>query len=90
MTKNIKSNSDLNDSVNLIKHFCQNDHTLRKNFRFLIFKTDIIDLFDRLNLENQLIHLFLKLNIQILNVKILDLYLYKKTSVSFKLIVLIY
>ena len=38
----------------------------------------ITDLNDRLNLENQLIHLFLTLNIPILNDRIADKYLYKK------------
>ena len=71
-------NSDINDGVNLIEHFNQKDHDLRKNFGFFIFKTGIPDLNDRLNLENQLIHLFLTLKIPILNDRVADKYLYKK------------
>ena len=70
-------NSDINDGVNLIEHFNQKDHDLRKNFGFFIFKTGIPDLNDRLNLENQLIHLFLILKIPILNDRVADKYLYK-------------
>ena len=40
----------------MVKHFCQKNHSLR----FFIFKTDKNDLFDRMNLENQFIHLCLK------------------------------
>ena len=38
LTKNIKSKPDLNDGVNLVKHFCQNDHNSRKNFSSLFSK----------------------------------------------------
>jgi len=50
---------------------------MKEHFRFIVFKKDIVVLRDRLNIETQLTHLFLKLNIPILNEKITDLFHYK-------------
>lgn len=79
-TKNLKKRLDkhkrniiknLNDekTTKLIKHFNQSNHSI-DNFKFFIFKNNLIELNIRLNQENQLIHLFLKLDIPILNEKI--------------------
>ena len=77
-------NSDLNDGRSVVEHFNQYDHSLRKNFGFFIFKNNIQDLGDRLNLENQLQHLCLALNIPLLNDRIADKYLYRKQIYLFK------
>ena len=50
-------------------------HGRRKNF---VFKNNITDQYDLLNTETQLIHLFLKLGINVLNVRIPNLYKYKR------------
>ena len=76
--------SDLNDGINLYNHFNLNNHSL-KNLKFFIFKTNVNILMDRLNIECQLMHLFLKLNIPILNceTKITDIYHYRNHSYLF-------
>jgi hypothetical protein len=84
LTNNLNIDSDLNDGINVVKHFNQNDHNLRNNFGFLIFKNNIENLNDRLNLENQLQHLCLTLNIPLLNDRIADKYLYKNQIYLFK------
>jgi hypothetical protein len=53
------------------------------NLNFFIFKDGISDLDDRLNQELQLIHLFLKLDIPLLNEKIPNIYIHKKHSILF-------
>jgi hypothetical protein len=78
LINNLEVDSDLNDGENVVKHFNQRDHNLRNNFGFFIFKTNIQDLSDRLNIENQLQHLCLTLNIPLLNDRISDKYLYRK------------
>jgi hypothetical protein len=75
-TGNTKEDS-INDGIYLIKHF-QKDHYFKTDSKFFIFKINITDKMDRLNIETQLMHLFLKLNIPILNDKIPDMFLYKK------------
>ncbi len=71
-------NEEINDGKNLVEHFNLKDHCYKKHVKFFIYKTNVSDLSDRLNIENQLIHLFLKLNILILNEKITDMYKYNK------------
>lgn len=61
----------------LINHFNQEKHSL-KNIKFFIFKDNIDILNERLNIELQLIHLFLKLGITLLNEKIPSIYCHKK------------
>ena len=68
----------------MVKHFNTKDHCVKENFRFFIFKNNIEDLSDRLNIETQLIHLFLKLDIPILNEKITDMFKYRKHTYLFK------
>ena len=84
LTNNLDYDSDINDGKNVVIHFNQKDHNLRKNFGFFIFKNNIQDLGDRLNLENQLQHLCLALNIPLLNDRIADKYLYRKQIYLFK------
>ena len=67
----------MNDGINVVKHFNQKDHNLRNNFGFYVFKKNIEKLCDRLNIENQLQHLCLTLNIPLLNDRISNKYLYK-------------
>ena len=57
----------------MITHFNQADHSV-KNIKFFIFKDQLEELNNRLNLELQLIHLFLKLEIPLLNEKIPSIY----------------
>ncbi len=76
--------SDLNDGINVVKHFNQIGHTLNNNFGFYVFKNNIQELNDRLNIENQLQHLCLTLNIPLLNDRIADKYLYKNQIYLFK------
>ena len=84
LTNILDYDSDINDGKNVVIHFNQKDHNLRKNFGFFIFKNNIQDLGDRLNLENQLQHLCLALNIPLLNDRIADKYLYRKQIYLFK------
>ena len=76
--------SNLNDGINVVKHFNQIGHTLNNNFGFYVFKNNIQELNDRLNIENQLQHLCLTLNIPLLNDRIADKYLYKNQIYLFK------
>ena len=80
--RNIILNIDESETLKLIQHFNLPNHSL-KNFCFYVFKTDIVNLTDRLNQENQLIHLFNKLNIPILNEKIPKIDCHKKISPLF-------
>ena len=64
--------SFVDDSINLYNHFNLDNHYLRDNFNFFVFKNNINDKYDLLNIETQLIHLFLKLEIPFLNVRIPD------------------
>ena len=77
LINNTEIDEAFNDGVSLVKHF-QKDHYFKTDLKFFIFKTNITDKNDRLNIETQLMHLFLKLNIPILNDKIPDMFLYKK------------
>ena len=70
--------SFFDDSINLYYHFSLYNHSLRENLNFFVFKNNINDKFDLLKTETQLIHLFLKLEIRILNVRIPGLYKYKR------------
>jgi predicted GIY-YIG superfamily endonuclease len=70
--------SFVDDSINLYNHFNLNNHSLRENLKFFVFKNNITDQYDLLNTETQLIHLFLKLGINVLNVRIPNLYKYKR------------
>ena len=74
----------INDGRNVVKHFNLKDHCFKEHFRFFIFKKDIEDLYDRLNIETQLIHLFIKLDTPILNEKITDIFKYRKHVYLFK------
>ena len=66
----------------LVNHFNLPNHCL-KNLNFFIFKDNILELNDRLNQELQLIHLFLKLEIPLLNEKIPNIYIHKNHSILF-------
>ena len=58
-------------------HFNSSPHNIKRDLRFLIFKTNLDDKNTRLNIENQIIHLFIILNMKIINEEIPDLYSYK-------------
>ncbi len=80
--RNINLNIQNDETTKLVKHFNLPNHSL-KNFSFYIFKTDIEILLDRLIQENQLCHLFKKLEIPILNDRLPDIDHYKKISALF-------
>ena len=65
----------------VVNHFNSPNHLFENHFTFYIFRHNIIDKFDRLNLETQLIHLFLDLGCNLINVQIPDRYYwYHNTS----------
>ena len=67
----IKNFKPYKDNACTAIHFNYKPHNFEFNFNFYVFKTGINDLDDRLNLERELIHLFLKLNdVKIMNIKI--------------------
>ena len=45
-------------------------HNLNTDLKYLIFKTNVVDLDKRLSIELDLIHLFLNLKLNLLNEKI--------------------
>ena len=71
--------NSLNDVFELYKHFSLPYHSLKDNFNFYIFKDNVNLLNDRLNYESQLLNLFLKLKVPLLNSrsKITNKYHYK-------------
>ena len=80
--RNILLNIQDGKTNKLVNHFSLSNHSLY-NLNFFIFKDNILDLNDRLNQELQLIHLFLKLEIPLLNEKIPDIYIHKRHSILF-------
>jgi hypothetical protein len=70
----IRLNRTTSNCVCVYQHFNSPHHNTLNYFTFYIFKTDIDSKFHRLNLESQLIHLFIKLGINLLNERIPDLY----------------
>ena len=62
-------------------HFKFNHPNRGSVFRFYIFRNDIFNVFDRLNLESQLILLFKHLKVKIVNQRINSPY-YWKTNLS--------
>jgi hypothetical protein len=54
-----------------VEHF-NNGVCSLNNFSFLVFRADIVNKYQRLNIETMLIHLFLDLSIKLLNDKIPD------------------
>ena len=80
--RNIRLNIQDGKTNKLVNHFILPNHSL-SNLNFFIFKDGISDLDDRLNQELQLIHLFLKLDIPLLNEKIPNIYIHKKHSILF-------
>ena len=81
--RNIYLNIQENETLKLINHFNLLNHSLKNNFSFFVFKTDICNLSDRLNQENQLMQLFSKLEIPILNEKIPKIDCHRKFSLLF-------
>ncbi len=55
----------------VVEHF-NNGVCSLNNFSFLVFRADIVNKYQRLNIETMLIHLFLDLSIKLLNDKIPD------------------
>lgn len=76
-SKNLnRSLSNFDHSSPVAEHFARNDHTL-DNFSFFVFQKDVEDSNIRKSIENNLINLFIKLNVTILNKLIPS---YKKTN----------
>ena len=67
--------------ASIAHHFKFNHPNLGSVFRFYIFRNDIFNVFDRLNLESQLILLFKHLKVKIINQRINSPY-YWKTNLS--------
>ena len=58
----------------VVKHFNTTNQCSMKSFTFSVFRSNIYDRFERLNIETQLIHLFLDLHMNLLNDWIPDRY----------------
>ena len=69
-----------NSEVSL--HFNSVFHNLNTDLKYLIFKTNVVDLEKRLSIELDLIHLFLNLKLNLLNEKIANQKYIKKFSFS--------
>ena len=70
----IRLNKTSSNCVCVHRHFNSFDHDTLKDFTFNIFNVDIDNKFKRLALETQLIHLFIKLGVVLINDKIPNLY----------------
>jgi len=70
--RSIRLNRSSSNCKCVFNHFNQNKHSINY-FIFLVFKTDIIDLKERMNLEGNLIYLFKVLDLKILNESIPDI-----------------
>ncbi len=66
-TVRVIMNNKFKDDTNFIKNFNDTYRNLKNSFRHLIIKTNIDQLSHRLNLESQLMHLFVILEIRVLN-----------------------
>ena len=51
----------------IINHFHLNDNCTFDNFSFFVFRNDVTNKYQRLNIETQLIHLFIDLGLKVLN-----------------------
>ena len=63
----IKNNKSSSNCKCVFKHFNENSHDSSKDFRFLVLRTNIEDLKERILIESNYIHLFKELKIKILN-----------------------
>jgi len=59
-------------------HFNLKGHNFLFHFNFFVLRCDIVDLDERLNIENFTINLFTKLNVKIINDYIPDIRNFKK------------
>jgi hypothetical protein len=73
-----KNNIILNSELSL--HFNKTKHNIYSDLRFFIFKDSLLDLNMRLSTETDLIHIFLALNLQVINKKLPDVSYIKKLS----------
>ncbi len=72
MIVNYSKFSDVNDKnsadgFNVAIHFNNNDHIIERDFRFIVFRSNILDKKHRLNVECDLINIFLKNKLIIVN-----------------------
>ena len=65
-----KSISNLEKKSEVSIHFNKKGHFLEKHFKFIIIQKDLIDKTLRKSIETDLINVFIKLKIKILNLKI--------------------
>ncbi len=70
---------------NLIKHF-HNGNCNFEHFSFFVFRNNIVNKFKRLNIETQLIHLFLDLGMKVLNDLIPDRYYWYSNAKLFEIL----
>ena len=74
--RSIRLNRSSSNCKCVFNHFNQKSNSIN-NFKFLVFKTDIIDLKERMNLEGNLIYLFKVLDLKLLNESIPDIINYR-------------
>jgi len=70
----------INTNSELCLHFNKTKHDLYTDLRFFIFKDSLADLHHRLSVETDLIHIFIALNLTVLNEKIASINYIKKLS----------
>ena len=74
-----------NNCSGVFEHFNKNDTCVINYFSFVVFRNNINNKFKRLNIETQLIHLFIDLGIKIMNDKIPDKYYWYSNTKLFEL-----
>ena len=74
-----------NNCSGVVEHFNKNDTCVINYFSFVVFRNNINNKFNRLNIETQLIHLFIDLGIKIMNDKIPDKYYWYSNTKLFEL-----
>ena len=72
--------------TNIIKHFHSNNFCNFSHFSFFVFRNNISDKFERLNIESQLINLFLDLGVKDINEFIPDKYYWYRNAKLFEVL----
>lgn len=73
-------------NICVVQHFNKSCHSTSRDLEFFVYKSDICNKWARLNLETQLIHLAIKLNVKLMNVLIPDPYYWKRSDKLFDLV----
>ena len=68
----------------VVKHFNSNNVCAMNQFSFSVFHANIVNKFERLNVETQLIHLLIDLDIKILNDLVPDRYYWNRNVKLFE------